>query len=220
MSNFICEKGISAVAWDFNGTLLDDLSIGIDAINRLLERRELPLLDSKERYREVFDFPVIDYYRRLGLDVEGEGYDALAVEWVSEYEAIYRERAAVREGALYAVKALYEKGVPQYIVSASEIGMLLRQASELSLDKYMKGIYGQDNIHAHGKTEIVKRWADTVDKSRAVYIGDTTHDFETARAAGVRCILITGGHHSWARLAKTGAEVVNGFTELTELLSV
>ena len=96
--------------------------------------------------------------------------------------------------------------------------MLRRQASGLSLDGYMKALYGQDNIHAHGKSEIVKRWADTVDKKSAVYIGDTTHDYETAVAAGIKCILITGGHHSEERLIKTGATVVKSFGELTEML--
>ena len=60
----------SHVAWDFNGTVLDDVSIGITAVNRLLERRSLRIIESEEAYRELFDFPVIDYYKRLGFDFE------------------------------------------------------------------------------------------------------------------------------------------------------
>ena len=46
--------------WDFNGTLFDDIDAGIKAVNTLLAERGLPTLDSKEKYHQVFDFPIID----------------------------------------------------------------------------------------------------------------------------------------------------------------
>ena len=57
------------IIWDWNGTLLDDVDISIAATNMLLEERGLPLLD-KKRYQEVFDFPVKDYYARIGFGLK------------------------------------------------------------------------------------------------------------------------------------------------------
>ncbi len=41
---------ISCVIWDWNGTLLDDVDISIEAMNRVLERYGLEKL-GRERYR-------------------------------------------------------------------------------------------------------------------------------------------------------------------------
>src|SRR5262245_43055202 len=52
---------IDHVIWDWNGTLLNDVTHAIDTINFLLEPRGLPLM-SIERYREIFGFPIRRYY--------------------------------------------------------------------------------------------------------------------------------------------------------------
>ena len=56
------------VVWDFNGTLLDDLGIGIASINALLARRGMPLVESHDAYHRIFCFPIREYYRRLGFE--------------------------------------------------------------------------------------------------------------------------------------------------------
>ena len=72
------------IIWDFNGTVLDDVEAGIRSVNDMLAARGLPVITSVAQYRELFSFPVIDYYRRLGLDVEKEDYyTILAPLWVS-----------------------------------------------------------------------------------------------------------------------------------------
>ena len=62
---------INTIIWNWNGTLLDDISICINAINQLLSERNLNLL-TIEKYREVFTFPVIDYYKAVAFDFEKE----------------------------------------------------------------------------------------------------------------------------------------------------
>ena len=73
------------IIWDFNGTILDDVDAGIVSVNKLLSDRGLPTIESKEEYRKVFRFPIIEYYRALGFDFEREPYEVLAPLWVSEY---------------------------------------------------------------------------------------------------------------------------------------
>ena len=69
---------IDTVVWDWNGTLLDDLSVSFEATNRLLRANGLQPLADLDRYRSVFSFPVIDYYRRIGLGPERFSFDKLA----------------------------------------------------------------------------------------------------------------------------------------------
>ena len=51
-----------------------------------------------------------------------------------------------------------------------------------------------------------------------VLIGDTLHDFETAQAMGVPCILCAIGHQSKADLLSAGVPVVDAFSQLSPLL--
>lgn len=58
----------SLVLWDWNGTLLDDVALCVDALNRLLRIYHYPQQYSLAQYREIFGFPIEDYYIRAGFD--------------------------------------------------------------------------------------------------------------------------------------------------------
>ena len=85
--------------WDFNGTILDDVDIGIESVNVLLARYGYQTIDSREEYYLIFGFPIEEYYRRACFDFAKTPYDMLAHEWVAEYRM--RENSApVRKGAM------------------------------------------------------------------------------------------------------------------------
>ena len=67
------------IIWDFNGTILDDVSIGIESVNIMLSRRKMKTIDSVEEYREIFGFPIKEYYKRCGFDFEAEDYETVLV---------------------------------------------------------------------------------------------------------------------------------------------
>ena len=71
--------------WDFNGTILDDVEVGIRSVNHLLRERGLRTIESREAYRQIFGFPVEEYYRKLGFDFEKEPYEVIAPLWVEQY---------------------------------------------------------------------------------------------------------------------------------------
>ena len=74
------------VVWDWNGTLFDDVALCIQVMNGMLEKRGLPQLAGPEQYRQVFTFPVEEYYKALGFDFGREPFSQLAVEYISEYD--------------------------------------------------------------------------------------------------------------------------------------
>ena len=75
------------VVWDWNGTLLDDVRVSVGAINRMLERRGIPGL-TVERYRDIFGFPVRDYYESIGFDFARDDWDGVSREFVQDYDAL------------------------------------------------------------------------------------------------------------------------------------
>ena len=71
--------------WDFNGTILDDVELGMNSVNTLLAERGIPTIKDKDAYRKRFDFPIIDYYRDLGFNFDTDPYEVLAELWVDLY---------------------------------------------------------------------------------------------------------------------------------------
>lgn len=191
-------KKYNIIAWDFNGTILDDIQIGIESINVLLERRGLRSIVTKEEYQSSFFFPIIEWYRSLGFDFEREDYTVVAREWVKEY-TMRESRAGLCDGVTDLLGAFAEMGKRQIIISASEKNMLKRQLSALGIEKYFEEIVGKDDVYANGKTEAAKNWR-KYNPGELLFIGDTDHDLEVAEAIGADCILVAAGHQSYERL--------------------
>ena len=109
--------------WDFNGTLYDDVQACLDSIDTLLVRYGKPPLGTKERYREVFGFPIEEYYRRAGFDFDEAPFEKLAHEWVELYftNSIH---SGLYPGAGDALGAFRSMGYRHTLLSATELGML------------------------------------------------------------------------------------------------
>ena len=194
-------KQYTHLIWDFNGTLLDDVEVGIRSANRLLAAHGLPLIDSTEHYRALFGFPIIDYYRRLGFDFEKLPYDDLAVEWVAYYLEESRA-AALYPDVVDSLERLRRAGIEQIVLSATELGMLTRQIEGLGIGAYFDEILGLGNIRAYSKEEIGRRWREAHPEASVLLIGDTDHDAAVAAAMGVDCALVCRGHQSRAKLER------------------
>jgi phosphoglycolate phosphatase len=215
----LSRDGIRHILWDWNGTLLDDVELCVSALNRVSARRDLPPI-SIERYREVFTFPVIDYYRAVGFDFDEEPFDVPADEWVDIYCTEVWDSTRLREDAPRVLAHFHESGYSQSMLSAHNHDMLAKLVAFFGVADYFDQIVGLDDFYAHGKTELGKAWlSDTGHRpDRVLMVGDTLHDFEVAQALGTRCVLIEGGHQSGKRLQGAGVSVHGNLRGLWDAL--
>ena len=206
------------IIWDFNGTVLDDVEIGIESVNLMLSARGLKTLDSVEGYRHAFGFPIIDYYEALGFDFEKEDYyTVLAPEWVNNYlERVPRTRAF--DGVRETLEAAERLGVSQVLLSASEVNQLTSQLRGIGLDGFFSEIVGLDNIHAGSKKDNALLWKERNPHAVPLFIGDTEHDAEVASAVGADCVLYSGGHQPRALLESLGYPVIDRIPQLLDFL--
>lgn len=200
------------VIWDFNGTILDDVQTGIDSINILLSRRGLHTLSGVAEYHSHFHFPIIDYYRELGFDFEKEAYSDVAIEWVAEYDRLVPS-AGLCPGVREAIDSFSRAGIIQIVLSATEQTMLQRQISGLGLEGLFDRVLGMDNIEAHTKLPAARRFMEEQKPSRAIMIGDTSHDFEVAREIGSECVLVAAGHQPRRDLERLGVPVFDSLSD-------
>lgn len=197
----------SYIIWDWNGTLLDDRWLCVDIMNGVLSRRGLPTIDHAQ-HQELFEFPVIEYYRKLGFDLERGSFAVLGDEFMRTYE-LRKFECSLAEGIQDVLPALRERGVGQSLLSAYHHDYLTEILRHFGLDQGFDRILGAEDHYAEGKVEQGHRLLDAlgVNPDAVVMIGDTLHDFEVADSLGVRCRLLTTGNHSRSKLEVTGSPV-------------
>ena len=207
------------ILWDWNGTLLDDVELCMDALNRLLAEHGYPQRYDRDQYRAIFGFPIEEYYARAGFDFARHSFAALAEKYM-DYYIPASAACPLTDGALDALEAFRAAGLRQVILSASPITTLQRQVEERGVTQYFDRLLGLGDIYAKSKIELGLAYLkeEGFDASRTVMIGDSVHDFEVAQALGVGCVLQSAGHQSAEKLRETGAPVVKGLREAAELI--
>ena len=213
-------KGLKTIFWDWNGTLLDDIEECIEIINTSLRKRALPQLTRSE-YLEKFEFPVLNYYKSIGFDFTVESFEKVGKEFIDAYASKMFE-CQLQQGARPALEKISRLGINQYILSALQHGALQRCISHYQLQDCFARVQGLDDAYAHSKVELGRLLLAEVgcDPGSALMIGDTVHDYETASAMGVRCVLIAAGHNSRERLLACGVPVYDTLEDCVASLNL
>lgn len=210
-------EDITTIVWDWNGTLLDDVELCMTSINRLLQEHHLPQLDH-EHYQRVFQFPIIEYYRKAGFDFEQESFESLA----HRYMRYYQPRSL--NCSLYAhaqdvLRSFQEKGKRQVLLSASRLDYLRDQLSRYPIAPFFEEVLGIHDVYARSKASLAQRFIahSGIDPQGVVFAGDSVHDYEVASAAGCRCVLIANGHEHKDKLKQCGCPVVDDISAFASL---
>lgn len=199
---------MQTIIWDWNGTLLNDLDLCISSINSLLEKRKLKTLNASI-YKDVFSFPVKDYYAAIGFDFNREDFAVPAREFIDLYNQGVTG-CGLHAEALSVLNYFQSVGKRQFVLSAMKQDMLLATLKHQKIVNLFEGIYGLDDHYAVSKIERGRQMISNlgIEKENAVIIGDTIHDYEVAQELGIACILVSNGHQSEKRLQSTGVPIV------------
>ncbi len=200
--------------WDWNGTLLDDVEYCVGVMNVILRRRGLPELD-RQRYHAVFDFPVRDYYARLGFDGVKDSFEDLSVEFITGYDA-NRLDCALQPDSRRILAAVQAAGLTQSILSAYRYETLVEIVDHFGLTPHFALLAGLDNIYAHSKAALGRLQVGKLGlpPHKILLIGDTLHDLQVAREIGVDCVLVAAGHHSAEKLRQHHHCVLDSLADL------
>ena len=218
MNKKIDFKNIKHIIWDYNGTLLNDLGLCVEVINILLLKRDLKLI-SKIEYQDVFDFPVKDYYQKIGFDFIKESFEIIGTEFIDEYNK-RQHNCKLHTGAIEILEQITNSGINQSILSARLQASLSIEIKNYGIDRFFKYVFGISDHYANGKLNRGKQLIEKINipLDEILLIGDTTHDLEVANKLGIKSILIAHGHHSFEKLSPKSEFVINNFKELEKFI--
>ncbi|MCB8906542.1 MULTISPECIES: HAD family hydrolase [unclassified Streptomyces] len=203
------------LVWDWNGTLLDDISAVIGATNAAFAELGLEPI-TLERYRELYTVPVPKFYERL------MGRLPTDAEWSVMDGAFHRhywERAegcGLTSGAAELLAARQESGFTQSLLSLAPHAELIPLVRRHGIAERFVRMDGRADASTDGKSgHMVRHLAALggVLPERVVVIGDAADDAIAAQHVGAKAVLYTGGSHSRASLSRVGVPVVDSLEE-------
>ncbi|HMC02350.1 MAG TPA: HAD hydrolase-like protein [Flavobacteriaceae bacterium] len=206
------------IIWDWNGTLLNDNWVCVEIVNKLLKNhndRQLNLTT----YKDVFGFPIVDYYKKIGIDLQKESFDELTEKFISDYESKVN-LCELQKGATQILNQIKEQGKNQFILTAAHKKSVVDLLKFHSIDGVFKKVEGLDNHRAESKVDrghkLIKE--NHISIENTVLVGDTIHDYEVATHLGIKSILIANGHQSKSRLIEKTKSEVPIYNNISELV--
>ena len=209
------------ILFDLDGTLLDTLEDLADAVNHSLERHRCPQRTLDEVRLFVGNGLGMLMRRSLPAQYSQTVSDLLAEELRTYYTAHSRIKTAPYAGVRELLETLHAAGAKVAVVSnkADEaVGELCSFYFPGLVDAAVGETAGRRPKPAPDAVELALERLH-VDKTDAVYVGDSQVDLDTAKAAGLPCIAVTWGFRSREDLVKAGAETLADSVEaLSRLL--
>jgi phosphoglycolate phosphatase-like HAD superfamily hydrolase len=207
---------VAHLVWDWNGTLLDDLSLVVEATNACLALFGGGPTTAEEHRRE-FCRPVSAYYAlALGRTVDEADFARLDRLFHDTYGAGLSACALAAD----AHHALAAWPGTQSLLSMWFHDRLVPAIDRYGLAGYFVRIDGlRAEIGGGSKTpHLVNHLAALGLAGRdCVLVGDSVDDAEAAQAVGAACVLYSGGFTDVDRLRATGRPVAGTLTEAVRL---
>ncbi len=210
--------GSSHVVWDWNGTLLDDLRIVIEAVNHSIGAFGVGPIDA-DTYRDHYTRPVRHFYDGLF------GRPVTTPEWTqlnATFHDVYFDLAADAElttGAMEAISWLADRGWTQSLLSMSPHGWLQDIVDRLGLGDALDLVDGLSGSTGGRKAEHLVLHLQSLDLQgeSVVVIGDTPDDVAAARHVGAKPVLFHGGSHHIEVLTAEGVPIAESLVEAAEI---
>lgn len=201
------------VIWDWNGTLLDDISASLSSVNDMLDMRGMKHIDI-DFYKECICTPIKGFYDRV-FDMDNEDYSVIIKQYNEGYLR-HLENCGLTKGAVDALEHFRACGTRQIIVSSSNNDQLITNAEKYGVTQYFDAILGSGDYFAGSKIERAAQYLEknNPENGRILVIGDLVHDAEMAKKLGADCVLLTSGHEHQNRLKAANVPLIDDLYEL------
>jgi phosphoglycolate phosphatase-like HAD superfamily hydrolase len=210
------------VVWDWNGTLLADQELVVDALNAVLADRGLPPTDLAT-YQRLYTRPVRRFYELL---FERPIDDAEWLHLDDVYHAGYAaalERARLADDAFDALETVAGAGRTQSLLSMYRHEELVPLVTKLGVHDHFVRIDGLRGPGGGQKAPFLETHLERIvhdagdDPSQVLMIGDALDDAAAAAHVGTRCVLYDGGSHPRDELERAGVPVADSLTGALDL---
>jgi len=213
-------NGILCVAFDYNGTLVDDVKIGLDSANHMLRLYGVPEI-TLEHFRDTFVMPWQDFYAANGAPIQDIAKHQEEYQRVQSGHHQTRLRLAANAKAVLESLAFQDKTLA--VLSQRNSTDLRLELTGLGVASFFDAIIGKESVLTEGttphkSTDALLEWLDSlhIKPAEVMYVGDMVEDVRMARRHGFVSVAVTYGWQPEERLRAEKPDYV--IASLSELI--
>lgn len=173
--------------FDWSGTLVDDLGPVIEATNYVLGVYGKPPLD-REQFRVQFRLPYKEFYAEVLPEVPLEELE----EHFRMAFGASRVPVTVLPHAREKLEWCRRHGVRAFVLTSMDANAFRLQLEEFGFEDYFEATYAGVLDKRERILELIERHQ--LDPRESAFVGDMTHDIETARHARLTSVAVLTGY--------------------------
>ncbi len=206
-------RGIDAVIFDMDGTLIESMHVWRDIDVRFLAERNLPMRpDLQKQIEGISMLQVAEWFQsEYGLP---ESTDEIMETWNRMAEEAYRTEIPMKEGAAELIGALDGAGIAMAIATSNSRRLVEAAAEQHPVFRKMKAFVTSDEVTVGKPAPDVYLYAAAqlqADPGRCLVFEDLLPGIAAAKNAGMRVCAVEDDYSAEIRPEKEAA--ADGFAE-------
>ncbi len=204
---------VKGIIFDWAGVIKDSIQSHLWVINRMMEGlggNGISVQELKENWEQPYMNFWKKYYPDLTLENEQKIYhEVIAREDCPESEAF--------AGIVELIKKLKRKGFKMVVLSSDPPETIFPEVKRFGLES----VFDELAVKVHDKGEVIEQLMrrNGLKKEETVFIGDSNHEVEVGRQAGIKTIAVTWGFCTEGNLKATKPDyLVHSIKELENIL--
>lgn len=188
--------------FDFDGVLVDSLSVYERRVKLCLEKTGQPIVKTRADFLELFEDNFYEAIVKKGIDLKAFMNASKSIPTQGDYEQM-----EVFNPVLPILEELAKTRILA-VVSSNVSRVIHVVLSRHGFDGCFREVLGADCGYSKKEKIIHAMGVFQVQREQTYYIGDTTGDIKEARRAGVRTVAVTWGWHSRERLRTVAPDYI------------
>lgn len=204
MSRPLAVPGLRLVVFDWDGTLIDSIAAIVDCTYAMLDELGLERV-SESTVRSLIGSGLGESIRALVPGGDEETYHRVLATYSRLWFATYGQRSSLFAGARAVVSGLAEAGHLVAVATAKSRRGLDADLQRTGLDGIFDASRTADEATAKPSPAMLLEILDElgVRPREGLMVGDSVHDIEMARNAGVAALAVSSGAQSAETLQRT-----------------
>lgn len=207
-------SGIKNIIFDWSGVIKDAFDAHVWAVNKMLEIWGSPKRLTYNELKENWQQPYMDFWQKYHPGISLEEEQRVYYIAISDPKC---PKSNAYNGIVDLIKKFDNKNIKMVVLSSDPPETLLPELKEYNLENIFDEVLCKVHDKAESIHDLLKR--NNFEKSETIFIGDSNHEVEVGKMAGIKTMAVTWGFCTEEKLKSTNPDfLVHNIAELENVI--